>query len=171
MVRRIIDRALVSRGDKATAQRIAEILGVSNDKLTAWAKGQPPKYEDLGRIVTTFGISAHWLLTGQGEPEDETARDFSEHRAAYETRYAEALTRAAEARERAAELREELACQQDRILRAATRELRAEGCSDTIILRMHAAIVDYASDRDCPGDGIRAIEPGDTGARLPQIRG
>lgn len=165
-----ITRIMHEQGRKATGPQIGKVLGVDKDKIYAWGHGQSPKREDLEKLVKIFGLSAHFLVTGEGDPEDDPVRNFAEARAGYESRCAQAMTRAAEAREYAAGLREQLASQQDRILRAVTRELRAEAVPDVTVLRVHAAIIDY--DADLGGhekhNARHVTEPGDAGARRPQ---
>lgn len=45
-----------------------EALGLSRNKWQKWMAGQVPGSEDMARLVTHLGVSAHWLLTGEGTP-------------------------------------------------------------------------------------------------------
>lgn len=45
----------------------ANTLGVSEANIRGYIKNITPKYDVLRAIVTSYGVSAHWLLTGEGE--------------------------------------------------------------------------------------------------------
>ena len=61
-----------SRDLNSSKLAFAKFLGVSQGKMQQWEKGQFPKADDLKRFVELLGFNAHWLLTGEGDPFDET---------------------------------------------------------------------------------------------------
>lgn len=60
-----------ARGGQPSAVGMAEYLGqgVTRGKVQAWRKGQRPSADDLEIIARCLGLSADWLLLGEGPPE------------------------------------------------------------------------------------------------------
>lgn len=52
---------------------LAKALGVSQGKMQYWEKGNWPSAEDLEVLHKKMGFSYRWLITGEGEPFDETS--------------------------------------------------------------------------------------------------
>lgn len=61
-IKEMVDRLA---GGKNTV--FANTLGVSEANIRGYIKNITPKYDVLRAIVTSYGVSAHWLLTGEGE--------------------------------------------------------------------------------------------------------
>jgi len=52
-------------------------LGLSRNKWQTWSRGQKPNADDLAKIARNLGISAQWLLLGDGEPFDTASQQDS----------------------------------------------------------------------------------------------
>lgn len=61
-IKEIVDRLA---GGKNTV--FANTLGVSEANIRGYIKNITPKYDFLRAVVTSYGVSAHWLLTGEGD--------------------------------------------------------------------------------------------------------
>ncbi len=61
-IKEMVDRLA---GGKNTV--FANTLGVSEANIRGYIKNIMPKYDVLRAIVTSYGVSAHWLLTGEGD--------------------------------------------------------------------------------------------------------
>jgi phage repressor protein C with HTH and peptisase S24 domain len=69
VIRKKVSEAPELGGHKITYQNMADLLNVSKGKVEAWHKGQRPSADDLEKIGKKLGLSAHWLLYGEGQPE------------------------------------------------------------------------------------------------------
>jgi hypothetical protein len=61
-IKEMVDRLA---GGKNTV--FANTLGVSEANIRGYIKNITPKYDVLRAIVTSYDVSAHWLLTGEGD--------------------------------------------------------------------------------------------------------
>lgn len=59
-------------GGKPTQTGFWKHLGSTRGKFQKWSKGQWPSAEDLQSMHEKFGFSYRWLVTGEGEPFDES---------------------------------------------------------------------------------------------------
>lgn len=57
---------------KATNKTFCDFLNISTGKLQKWSKGQWPSAEDLETIHDKLGFSYSWLVTGEGDPFEES---------------------------------------------------------------------------------------------------
>jgi transcriptional regulator with XRE-family HTH domain len=48
--------------------RLSEQSGIPTSRLSEWERITAPSAENLGRLLKHLGCSAHWLLTGEGDP-------------------------------------------------------------------------------------------------------
>lgn len=58
---------------------LAATMGVSESTISRWRHGKPISTANLAKLCLALDISAHWLLTGQGEiesPGDSRAADW-----------------------------------------------------------------------------------------------
>ena len=53
---------------------IAKRLGVSEANIRGYIKGIMPKEDILEKIVRNYDVSAHWLLTGEGDMMDDNEK-------------------------------------------------------------------------------------------------
>jgi len=75
IVKQIIAEELARSSKKFTLANAAELLGVKLTKLQAWAKGQRPSADDLETMTRVLGLSAEWVLLGNGSPRTSTTRE------------------------------------------------------------------------------------------------
>ena len=68
IIKKIIAEILAQTGHKFTLALSASLLGVNVPKLQAWSKGQRPNADDLENLTRVLGLSAEWVLLGQGLP-------------------------------------------------------------------------------------------------------
>jgi phage repressor protein C with HTH and peptisase S24 domain len=61
---------LEKEGKGFTYANTASLLNVKKGRVENWLKGQRPSADDLQNIGETLGLSADWLLYGEGDPEE-----------------------------------------------------------------------------------------------------
>lgn len=62
----------VNKGTKPTVRGFCTFLGITTGKNQKWAQGQWPSAEDIETIHDTLGFAYSWLVTGEGEPFEES---------------------------------------------------------------------------------------------------
>lgn len=59
------------RGENYSDAWFARLVNVSPQVLSGWVKGRKPNMDDLRSIGKELGLSATWLLYGEGDPRGE----------------------------------------------------------------------------------------------------
>lgn len=72
MVYKTFCSVAASKDMKATNKTFCGFLNISTGKLQKWSKGQWPSAEDLETIHDKLGFSYSWLVTGEGDPFEES---------------------------------------------------------------------------------------------------
>ena len=72
MVYKTFCSVAASKDMKATNKTFCDFLNISTGKLQKWSKGQWPSAEDLETIHDKLGFSYSWLVTGEGDPFEES---------------------------------------------------------------------------------------------------
>lgn len=65
-----ICEALGIKNERGAKAKIAEIVGVSDNAIGFWEKGEMPgrkSLENIAQVSKRSNTSIHWLLTGEGE--------------------------------------------------------------------------------------------------------
>lgn len=65
-----ICEALAIKNERGAKAKIAEIIGVSDNAIGFWEKGEMPgrkSLENIAQVSKRSNTSIHWLLTGEGE--------------------------------------------------------------------------------------------------------
>lgn len=68
IIKKLAAKKFSSASGKFSPKTFEESLGLSSKKWHAWAGGQVPSTEDMGKIAKTLGLSLDWLILGEGEP-------------------------------------------------------------------------------------------------------
>ncbi len=76
-VRERLIKTLACEGQTFSYKKAADILGINRHYVESWFRPKDiksPNSDHLKLIAQKLGISASWLLTGEGEPESQTER-------------------------------------------------------------------------------------------------
>jgi transcriptional regulator with XRE-family HTH domain len=79
IINKIMSERLAAQGQNLTYDTAASFLETSTATYGRWKAGKKvPDGDELERIAKKLGISAHWLLTGEGEPTGQPPAQTSE---------------------------------------------------------------------------------------------
>lgn len=62
----------VAKGAKPTVRGFCAFLGITTGKNQKWSQGQWPSAEDLETLHDKLGFAYSWLVTGEGDPFEES---------------------------------------------------------------------------------------------------
>lgn len=132
---------------KATNKTFCDFLNISTGKLQKWAKGQWPSAEDLETIHDKLGFSYSWLVTGEGDP-------FEESFIPYPT--PDDTAELANLRHEVSDLKEELMHSYREISRLGQELVATNEERRKLAERLERSEVDGSAERDNPGHAASA---------------
>ena len=132
---------------KATNKTFCDFLNISTGKLQEWSKGQWPSAEDLETIHDKLGFSYSWLVTGEGDPFEES---FIPYPTPDDT--AELMN----LRHENSDLKEELMRSYREISRLGQELVATNEERRKLVERLERSEVDGSAERDNPGHAASA---------------
>lgn len=132
---------------KATNKTFCGFLNISTGKLQKWSKGQWPSAEDLETIHDKLGFSYSWLVTGEGDP-------FEESFIPYPT--PDDTAELANLRHEVSDLKEELMHSYREISRLGQELVATNEERRKLAERLERSKVDGSAERDNPGHAASA---------------
>lgn len=147
MVYKTFCSVAASKDMKATNKTFCGFLNISTGKLQKWSKGQWPSAEDLETIHDKLGFSYSWLVTGEGDP-------FEESFIPYPT--PDDTAELANLRHEVSDLKEELMHSYREISRLGQELVATNEERRKLAERLERSKVDGSAERDNPGHAASA---------------
>ncbi len=147
MVYKTFCSVAASKDMKATNKTFCDFLNISTGKLQKWSKGQWPSAEDLETIHDKLGFSYSWLVTGEGDPFEES---FIPYPTPDDT--AELMN----LRHENSDLKEELMRSYREISRLGQELVATNEERRKLVERLERSEVDGSAERDNPGHAASA---------------